>query len=269
MLTGEGRRARRGARRWTPAPTTSCPSRSRTSCWSPGCGRCCAAAGAERPAVLAVGDLRLDPAAHRVWRGDDADRRSRPRQFALLEFLMRRPGEVLSKSEILEHVWDFAFDGDPNIVEVYVAPAAPADRRAVRPASLADRARWWATGSTSTAADVPRGGTLGSVRGRITAAAPRRSWPSRWWPVPRCWLFTLQRSLARSRRRASRGPGSRDVAALAAGGRAPARADARPATTSLVQVVDAARPRSSPRRERRGADRRSPRSARTARAVGT
>jgi len=73
----------------------------------------------ERPAVLAVGDLRLDPAAHQVWRGD-APIAVTPRQFALLEFLMRRPGEVLSKREILGHVWDFAFDGDPNIVEVYI-----------------------------------------------------------------------------------------------------------------------------------------------------
>jgi DNA-binding response OmpR family regulator len=73
----------------------------------------------ERPAVLATGDLRLDPAAHQVWRGD-AQVALTPRQFALLEFFMRRPGEVLSKREILGHVWDFAFDGDPNIVEVYV-----------------------------------------------------------------------------------------------------------------------------------------------------
>jgi DNA-binding response OmpR family regulator len=43
-----------------------------------------------------------------------------PRQFSMLEFLMRRPGEVLSKATILEHVWDFSFEGDPNIVEVYV-----------------------------------------------------------------------------------------------------------------------------------------------------
>ncbi|WP_089013794.1 response regulator transcription factor [Micromonospora inositola] len=73
----------------------------------------------ERPATLTVGDLRLDPAAHRVWRGDTQVSLT-PRQFALLEFLMRRPGQVLSKSTILDHVWDFAFDGDPNIVEVYV-----------------------------------------------------------------------------------------------------------------------------------------------------
>ncbi len=73
----------------------------------------------ERPAVLVAGDLRLDPATHRVWRGDTPVELT-PRQFSLLEFLMRRRGDVLSKSEILEHVWDFAFDGDPNIVEVYV-----------------------------------------------------------------------------------------------------------------------------------------------------
>jgi DNA-binding response OmpR family regulator len=75
--------------------------------------------GGERPVVLTAGDLRLDPASHRVWRGDSPVALT-PRQFSLLEFLMRRPGEVLSKSEILGHVWDFAFDGDPNIVEVYV-----------------------------------------------------------------------------------------------------------------------------------------------------
>jgi two-component system OmpR family response regulator len=74
---------------------------------------------AERPAVLSVGDLRLDPATHQVSRGDSAIPLT-PRQFALLEFLMRRTGEVVSKTTILEHVWDFAYDGDPNIVEVYV-----------------------------------------------------------------------------------------------------------------------------------------------------
>jgi two-component system, OmpR family, response regulator len=73
----------------------------------------------ERPAVLEVGDLRLDPAQHQVWRGGTAVDLT-PRQFSLLELLMRRPGEVLSKAAILEHVWDFAYEGDPNIVEVYV-----------------------------------------------------------------------------------------------------------------------------------------------------
>lgn len=73
----------------------------------------------ERPAVLEAGDLRLDPATHRAWRGEEPVALT-PRQFSLLEFLMRRQGEVVSKTTILEHVWDFSFDGDPNIVEVYV-----------------------------------------------------------------------------------------------------------------------------------------------------
>lgn len=74
----------------------------------------------ERPTTLQTGDLRLDPSTHQVWRGDVAVELT-PRQFSLLELLMRRAGEVLSKQQILEHVWDFAFEGDPNIVEVYVS----------------------------------------------------------------------------------------------------------------------------------------------------
>jgi DNA-binding response OmpR family regulator len=76
-------------------------------------------ASGERPAVLAAGDLRLDPAQHRCWRGD-VEIPLTARQFSLLEFLMRRPGDVVSKTEILDHVWDYAFSGDPNIVEVYI-----------------------------------------------------------------------------------------------------------------------------------------------------
>ena len=76
--------------------------------------------GDRRAAVLRVGDLSLDPARHRVHRGDEEVHLT-PRQFALLEFMMSRSGEVVSKRVIIEHVWDFAFDGDPNIVEVYVA----------------------------------------------------------------------------------------------------------------------------------------------------
>ena len=73
----------------------------------------------ERPTVLEAGDLRVDPAAKRAWRGDvEVD--LTPRELALLEFLVRRCGEVVSKREILEHVWDYDFEGDPNIVEVYV-----------------------------------------------------------------------------------------------------------------------------------------------------
>ena len=74
---------------------------------------------AARPAVLVAGDLTLDPATHRVARGDVEVPLS-PRQFSLLEYFLRHTGEVLPKSRILEHVWDFTFEGDPNIVEVYV-----------------------------------------------------------------------------------------------------------------------------------------------------
>lgn len=74
----------------------------------------------ERPTILTAGDLRLDPALHRCWRGD-VEIELTARQFSLLEFLMARSGEVVSKSEILQHVWDWAFDGSQNIVEVYVA----------------------------------------------------------------------------------------------------------------------------------------------------
>jgi DNA-binding response OmpR family regulator len=73
----------------------------------------------ERPVALEAGDLRLDPAAHRVWRGL-TEVVVTPRQFAVLEVLMRRPGQTVSKREILDTVWDMAYDGDPNIVEVYV-----------------------------------------------------------------------------------------------------------------------------------------------------
>ena len=69
--------------------------------------------------MLVAGDLVLDPAGHQVRRGDAVVDLT-PRQFSLLEFLMRHKGEVVSKRTILDHVWDFAFDGDPNIVEVYV-----------------------------------------------------------------------------------------------------------------------------------------------------
>ena len=74
---------------------------------------------AARPAVLTAGDLTVDPATREVRRADVAVDLT-AREFAVLEFLIRRAGEVVSKSEILEGVWDFDFDGDPNIVEVYI-----------------------------------------------------------------------------------------------------------------------------------------------------
>ena len=73
----------------------------------------------ERPAVLEAGDLRFDPGARRAFRGEvEVDLTAR--EMALLEFLLRHKGEVASKSEILDHVWNYDFEGDPNIVEVYV-----------------------------------------------------------------------------------------------------------------------------------------------------
>jgi two-component system OmpR family response regulator len=74
---------------------------------------------APRPAVLQVGDLRLDPAAHRCWRADQEVELT-TKQFALLECFMRHPGQVLSKTALREHVWDYAFADSSNIVEVYV-----------------------------------------------------------------------------------------------------------------------------------------------------
>ena len=74
---------------------------------------------APRPAVLQVGDLRLDPAAHRCWRADQEVELT-TKQFALLECFMRHPGQVLSKTALREHVWDYAFADSSNIIEVYV-----------------------------------------------------------------------------------------------------------------------------------------------------
>jgi two-component system, OmpR family, response regulator len=74
---------------------------------------------APRPAVLQVGDLRLDPAAHRCWRaGQEVELTTK--QFSLLECFMRQPGQVLSKTALREHVWDYAFADSSNIIEVYV-----------------------------------------------------------------------------------------------------------------------------------------------------
>ena len=73
----------------------------------------------ERPAVLAVGDLTMDPARHEVHRGQTPISLT-AKEFALLEYFMRRAGEVVTRTDLIEHVWDFAFDGDSNVVEVYV-----------------------------------------------------------------------------------------------------------------------------------------------------
>src|SRR6266508_1649670 len=73
----------------------------------------------ERPAVLTVGSLRLDPAAHTVSRDGQPVELS-AREFALLDFFMRHPGEVVTRTQILEHVWDFNYEGLSNVVDVYV-----------------------------------------------------------------------------------------------------------------------------------------------------
>jgi DNA-binding response OmpR family regulator len=73
----------------------------------------------ERPTLLEAGDIRVDPAARRVWRGE-VEVELTAREVALLAFLARHQGDVLSKRHILEAVWDVDFEGDPNIVEVYI-----------------------------------------------------------------------------------------------------------------------------------------------------
>lgn len=75
--------------------------------------------GRERPSQLAVGDLGLDPATRRAWRGS-VELGLSPKEFALLELFLRHPEEVLSRTRILEHVWDFAYDGGSNVVDQYV-----------------------------------------------------------------------------------------------------------------------------------------------------
>ena len=73
----------------------------------------------ERPAVLSAADLTLDPVSHEVTRGDTPIALT-PREFGLLEYLLRHKGEVVTKSEILDNVWDSAYDGPANVVEVYI-----------------------------------------------------------------------------------------------------------------------------------------------------
>jgi two-component system OmpR family response regulator len=73
----------------------------------------------ERPAVLQVGNLRLDPATRRVWR-DDVEIELSAKEFALLEEFMRRPGQVLSRFHLLEHAWDGRYENRSNVIDVYV-----------------------------------------------------------------------------------------------------------------------------------------------------
>jgi two-component system OmpR family response regulator len=74
----------------------------------------------ERPTILELGDLRLDPATQRVWRGE-VEVALANKEFALLELFMRRPGEVLSHYQLLEHAWDMAYENRSNVVAVHIA----------------------------------------------------------------------------------------------------------------------------------------------------
>ncbi|MGB3696907.1 MAG: response regulator transcription factor [Gordonia sp. (in: high G+C Gram-positive bacteria)] len=74
----------------------------------------------ERPAVMTAGSLTLDPAAHLVRRGDTEISLTR-REFALLEFLMRNKGQAMTKTQIVDSVWDVNYAGDENVVEVYIS----------------------------------------------------------------------------------------------------------------------------------------------------
>ena len=73
----------------------------------------------ERPAELRIGDLRLDPARRQVWRGE-AEIGLSPKEFSILETFMRRPGEVLSRFQLLEHAWDYDYENRSNIVDSYI-----------------------------------------------------------------------------------------------------------------------------------------------------
>jgi len=90
----------------------------------------------ERPPVLACGDLELDPAAHRCARGA-ATIDLTAKEFNVLEYLLRRAGQVVTKTELLEHLWDFSFEGGPNLVEVHISALrrkidAPFHRRSIQ-----------------------------------------------------------------------------------------------------------------------------------------
>jgi two-component system OmpR family response regulator len=73
----------------------------------------------ERPSIIEVGDLRLDPATHQVWRGEEEIELS-AKEFSLLEVFMRRPGHVLSRTQLLDQAWEYDFEHRSNVIEVYI-----------------------------------------------------------------------------------------------------------------------------------------------------
>jgi hypothetical protein len=105
----------------SPAGTWRCAGPTTSWCWTSCCPPRALArrTGRGRPAILRAGELTLDPGRHRVCR-DGTEISLTAREFAVLHHLLRNPDVVLSKSAILEAVWDSAFDGDVNIVKVYI-----------------------------------------------------------------------------------------------------------------------------------------------------
>ena len=109
------------AEAWTPAPTTTSASPSPSRCSSPGCTRCCAAPPWARRRRWRPATSRLDLRARRVRRGGDGGGAHRPGVRPAASTCVRRAGHVVTKRQILAGVWDDEFEGDPNVVEVYVA----------------------------------------------------------------------------------------------------------------------------------------------------
>jgi two-component system, OmpR family, response regulator len=105
--------------------------------------------GAPQGSVLVEGDLRLDSGDHRCWRSDEEVSLT-PREMSLLTYLMHRPGQAVSKAELLDHVWDQASERDPNVVEVYVGylrrkldrPGEPSHIETVRSFGYRLSAQW-------------------------------------------------------------------------------------------------------------------------------
>jgi two-component system OmpR family response regulator len=108
----------------------------------------------ERPAIVQAGDLRLDPATRRAWRGE-AELHLSPKEFALLELFLRHPDQVLTRTRILEHAWDCAYDGGSNVVDQYVAYLR---RKVDRPFGLAQLETVRGAGYRLRAAPGPRPG---------------------------------------------------------------------------------------------------------------
>jgi DNA-binding response OmpR family regulator len=106
--------------------------------------------GTERPTILVVDDLSIDPSRRRCSRGD-VEISLTPKEYTVLEYLMRRRGEAVAKSEILAQGWDFAYDGDPNIVEVYVSNLR---RKIDAPFGTSNLRTVWGVGYEMASADV-------------------------------------------------------------------------------------------------------------------